>query len=107
LSTVRVGDDKYEFDFANPSVRDARMIEKIFDGTFKEWGQAVRDGSMTALSCLVYVLEKKSGKAVNFDTLDFRLGDFEIIDEAEPAEEAGDDANPTDPTGSPLTVPDA
>ena len=94
MSTVRVGDDEYEFDFANPSVRDGRAIEKIFDGTFTEWAQAVRKGSMPALTCLVYVLEKKAGRTVQFDNIDFKINDFEIID-PEPADGEGEQtANP-------------
>ena len=97
MDRVRVGDDEYEFDFANPSIRDAREIEKQFQGTFSEWAAAVRSGSMMALTCLVYVLEKKAGHAVRFDDIDFRIGDLEIIPEEQPDEEGdGEEANPTE-----------
>ena len=106
MSIVKVGDDEFEFDFTNPSVKDGRMIEKVYGETYKKWGQDVRDGSMTALTCLVYILKKKSGWTGQFDDIDFGLNDLEIIDpDAEPGE--GEEANPTEPTDSTPSEADA
>src|SRR5487761_2381275 len=80
MSQVRIGTKEYEFDFSNPSNREAMAVERVFDGTFKQWAEAVRDGSITALTCLVYVLEKRDDPNVKFSDVEFNISDFDVVD---------------------------
>ncbi len=106
MSLVQVGDESYEFDFASPSNREVMQIERVFDGTFKEFGVALRNGSVTALTCLVYVLEKRTNPALRFDDVEFSIGEFSVVepeDEGDGKEEVDPEANPTVATSSPDT----
>jgi hypothetical protein len=104
MTTIKIGEDeKYEFDFGNPGNREVMQIERVFDGTFKDWGTAVRDGSITALTCLVYVLRKRDNPGVRFDDVEFNVGDFDIEDPEleEPADGAGEDVVADPQAGEP------
>jgi hypothetical protein len=100
MKGVRIGDDEeYEFDFANPNNREVMAIEKIFNGTWQEFGVAMRAGSITATTCFVYVLRRRTNNQVKFNDVSFNIKDFRIVDDDEPEPEGGAKGqNPTEPT---------
>jgi hypothetical protein len=106
MATIRIGtDESYDFEFTNPSNRDVMALERVFDGTFKDWANALKDGSITALTCLVFVLRKKTDPHASFNDVEFNVGDVSFVreDVTEPAE--ADEADPT-PAGLTPSSPD-
>ena len=101
MSTIKVGDETYEFSLSNPSNRDCMLLENVFDGTFSEWSRAMSKGSIRATTCLVYMLRKRAGQKVNFENVEFNLGEFDV-------ELTGDDKQedePVDPTDTTPSEP--
>jgi len=91
MPIIKISDDEqWEFDFDNPSIQEARRIEHLADCTYLEWLGKARKMSAEALVILIYVLKKRTEKAVNIDNIEFGLMDFEVIPTAEElaAEEA-------------------
>lgn len=92
-TTIKVGEEEFDFDFASPSNRDVMVIEKVTDLTYKEWAEKVQAGSITALTALVYMLKRRGNPKLRFDDVEFNLGEFGIEGEVE-----AEDKETPDPT---------
>jgi hypothetical protein len=78
MSTITVGGDSYEFDFENPSNREVMAIERVSGQTLLEWLNALQAGSVTALTQIVWVCQKRTNPQLKLADVEFRVGDFTI-----------------------------
>jgi hypothetical protein len=80
---------------------EARHIQRVADMTIREFQTAIFDFDATALTALVQLLWKRTGRVVKFDEVDFDLSTFDV--EFLPGENDDDEpgADAADPTGTP------
>jgi hypothetical protein len=96
-SRIIIDGQEHDFDFGNPSNKEIMLLEKVYGGTFKAWAEAMADGSITALTCLAYVVMKRTDPTLRFDDVEFAIGDgFRIEDD----KAASEPVDPTEPTPS-------
>jgi hypothetical protein len=103
MFSIKISDtEEHEFDFGNPDNQELITLEKLFDGTFGEWLDALGKRSVRAMTALVCMLRRRSNPLLKVGDIHFKLSDFRIVnldpppdgEGEDPAE--GSDANPTD-----------
>lgn len=83
---------EYDYDPASLTNKEAMAIEGALGVTFKQWSEQLTAGSVSALTALVWTVQKRDEPALRFDAVDFAFAELEIEDEAPdptPPEESG------------------
>jgi hypothetical protein len=113
MAWMRVGDDRFELNFADITNREAMLVEKACGCTFDQFVARLTEGSMEAVTAFVWTLRKRADAGVRFDDVVFQLGDIEFgsDDGDEPADNGASaevvtggqtaEFNPVDPTAAP------
>jgi hypothetical protein len=96
---IKIGDEEYFFDPVRVANDEAMLIERTCGCTFTQWQKQLEEGSVTALTALVWLLRRRNGQtSLKFTDVHFDLGDFDINTDEPGTEEA----NPTD--GEEVTI---
>lgn len=93
---VLIKGQAFDFDLTAMSNREGMAIERVTGMTYSQWSEAVRSGSMLALTALVWVLERRTRPDLRFDDVEFSLDD---IDVQEDGPDASDPAEASSETG--------
>ena len=110
--TIVVGTERYSFDPDHVRNDEAMSIEKITGSTFAQWIDAVTEGSVTALTALIWLLQKRENSKIKFADVRFEMGDFDVEwngpDDENPVEDEDGtgDSDPANPTPSEAVTPD-
>lgn len=103
---VTVEGTEYEWDSDRLLVAEARELKTYTGFTPPRWLAALDESDPDAVAALIFLAKKRAGETLRFsdlDTLDYADFEMEVVDpeqndtDAQPAEEAGQDAAP-DPT---------
>lgn len=90
---LTIDGQEYDFDPDSLTNKDAAAIEKATGSTFNAWIDALNSGSITALTALVWTIQKRTNPALRIDDVEFRLADVA-------PEEETDEVPLPDATGS-------
>ena len=92
MPRIQVGDVVYEYDPGEITNDDGIAVEKVMNCTFDQWNQKLSDGSMQAMTALVWLLQRKDNPGLRISDVHFKMGDIKPIKEDDEVE---DPDNPT------------
>jgi hypothetical protein len=102
LMIIEIEGTKYTFDPNHVGNDEAMAIERVTAGTFTQWTDALTAGSVTALTALVWILQRRDNPKAKFADVRFDMGEFDVewVDNTPPVEDADEDGasesvNPT------------
>jgi len=73
---------KYEFDPAHIRNDEAMALERALGCSFREWAQALADGSASAMTGLVWLLQRRETPGLKFGDVIFDMGEITVEDDA-------------------------
>lgn len=76
---VKAGDERYVFDRDQLMFREVVEIEKATGLSYGEWTQELSRYSIMALGGLLHMLRKRAGVPSDFETMNFRTADFDVV----------------------------
>jgi hypothetical protein len=76
---VKLGDERYVFDRDELRFKEVVEIEKATGLSFAEWQQELGRLSIMALGGLLHMLRKRAGVPSDFETMDFRAAEFDVV----------------------------
>lgn len=76
---VKVGDERYEFDRRDLMFTEVVEIERATGLSFWEWQRELDRYSLVALGGLLHMLRKRAGVPSDFETMQFRAADFDVV----------------------------
>ncbi len=81
---MKITVDGNTYDFEPDSLRndEAMLIEKQCGVTFKQWGELLEQGSILAMTALVWIIQRRENSALEFDDVRFEFSSLDIEDEA-------------------------
>lgn len=88
---ITVGDTVYEYDPNSLRNDEAMAIETALGVTFKQWSDQLSQGSIAALTALVWTVQKRDDPSLRFGDVKFAFAELQVEDEA---------ADPTQPEDS-------
>ena len=90
----------HEFDLEDFTNVEAMAIERALSMSFGDFGQALANGSASALTGLVWVIQKRDNPSLRFGDVSFTFGELKIEQD-----EAGDGVDPTAQPATPEASP--
>jgi len=98
IMEITVGDKKYVFDPDRVRNDEAMAIEKACGCTFTQWINQVTEGSVTAFTALVWILQRRENPKTKFSDVCFEMGDFDVDIEADVEEDDAASVDAENPT---------
>ena len=83
---VTIDGTQYEYDPESLTNTEAMALEAALGMTFKQWSEMLQQGSVSALTGLVWMIQKRDEPAKRFSDVVFKFAELEIEDEADPTE---------------------
>lgn len=74
----------YDFDPATMRNDEAILIERECQMTFKAWGELLTQGSITAMTALVWIVQRREDPSIAFGDVRFEFGSLDVEDDAVP-----------------------
>lgn len=110
MATASIGDETYEFDPNKFMNVELIAVERETGMTSFDWQNKLNQGSMIAVTALIWVLRKRQGKIQQFDEIEFETDtlvvDFRTPEEVAAAEKAAAEAKESESSDSTPTPPD-
>ena len=98
MAGIRINGQHFDFNTARITNREGMSIESATDMTFTEVMDKASNGSLLALTALVWVVRKRNEPGLRFDDVDFALDDVEQVDDDETPDPTEGGAAPAEPT---------
>jgi hypothetical protein len=101
VARITVDGQPYELDVNNLLNVELIAITKATGMELPQLGQALKDGSVLALTALVWVLRRRSEPGLRFDDVQFTIGSLQLEDDAAGPKESAPESvtgTPTDPS---------
>ena len=76
---VKLGDEAYDFDRSSLMFTEVVDIENATGLAFGEWQAELGRYSIRAVAGLLHVLRKRAGVPSDFETMDFEVGQLDVI----------------------------
>lgn len=76
---VKLGEERYVFDRDDLMFTEVVEIEKATGLSFAEWQQELGRLSIMALGGLLHMLRKRAGVPSDFETMNFRTAEFDVV----------------------------
>ena len=113
LIIVDIEGVKYEFDPNHVDNIEAMKLERQCSCTFTQWATDLENGSVTALTALIWILKGRENPKVRFQDVKFDMGGLDIQWTGEDEEDKPEDdedgtgaSDPANPTTSEDPTPD-
>ncbi len=77
---MKITVDGNVYDFEPDSMRndEAILIEKQCGVTFKQWGELLQEGSIMAMTALVWIIQRRETSGLAFDDVRFQFSGLEV-----------------------------
>jgi hypothetical protein len=85
MAKIAVGEVEYDFDPADVTNDEGIAVEKIMGCTFDQWNTSLAEGSMQAMTALVWLLQHRENPALRIADVHFKMGDIRGIVEDDEA----------------------
>lgn len=78
---ITVDGTPYEFDMDRMTNVEGMAVERVTGMLFSEWAETLRNGSMLALTALVWVIQKRTNPPLRFQDVSYEMAGLVIEDE--------------------------
>lgn len=95
MAKVTIDGQVFDYDPTRMLNTEAIALQKVTGMRMQEWTGALTEGDAFALTGLVWLLWRRSGRQVPFDEVEFDIGSISLDDDEPPAEGDGE-AGPTE-----------
>jgi hypothetical protein len=75
---ISVDGNTYDFDAESMRNDEAMLIEKQCGVTFKQWGELLEQGSVLAMTALVWIIQRRENPALLFEEVRFEFSSLEV-----------------------------
>jgi hypothetical protein len=97
MPKIQVADVTYDFDPADLTNDEGIAVEKVMNCTFDQWNTKLAEGSMQAMTALVWLLQRRDNPALRYSDVHFKMGDVKAVTD--------DDGEAVDPAAVAELVP--
>lgn len=104
MAKVTIDGQVYDYDPSRMLNTEAIALQKVTGMRMQEWTTALTQGDAFALTGLVWLLWRRSGREVSFDEVEFDIGSISLEDDEEPQAE-GDESGPTEAAEAADAIP--
>lgn len=104
MAKVTIDGQVYDYDPSRMLNTEAIALQKVTGMRMQEWTTALTQGDAFALTGLVWLLWRRSGREVSFDEVEFDIGSISLEDDQEPQAE-GDESGPTEAVEAADAIP--
>lgn len=95
---VTVGDDSFEWDWADLRNTEAIAVERETGWSVREWQQELLRDSTIAVTALVWVAQRRAKPDLRFEQVSFAIAEIDVEAVVKPGDE--DDGDPKGSTDS-------
>lgn len=108
---IKVDGEEFEYDDDRLMNTEAKAIQGWTGMRLKAWEEACNEGDADALTALIWLIRKRSGRFpdLRFADVEFNMASLEIVDPADEAQAAaaaaaGGEVGPTEAASAPSTA---
>lgn len=77
-----LGDNTYEYDDTQMSVKEARLIKQHAGMGLRSWALGLQDMDVDALVAMVFLAKRRAGEAIRWQDLDnMNINDISIVED--------------------------
>ena len=77
--TITIQGKTYDLDPGSFTNKEGMDIERVCDMTFDQWNTQLAEGSMLAMTALVWVLQKRDNPTLRFSDVTFTVSDLSSV----------------------------
>jgi hypothetical protein len=86
MSRLAIGDREYNFELDSVSNEEGIAIENAMGMTFGKWAASLAEGSISSLTALVWLFQRRENPALRFNDVSFTIGEVRITGDDDDSE---------------------